>query len=138
MSYDQFIAALCLWREGRSAGKAALAGIWSVLRNRVADPLHRWPRSLPGVITQRAQFSSFSAGDPNATKFPIPDSRADWQAWLDCVGVVCAPVYGDPTDGATNYESCQPGELPAWASDDTFTPNDRLTVKIGPFRFYKL
>ncbi len=132
MSYDQFISALCLWRESRGSSKAALAGIWSVLRNRVDDPRHRWPRSLPGVILQHAQFSSFSALDPNSVKFPIPDSGADWQAWLDCVDVVTAPIGGDSTDGATNYHSCEPGNFPAWADPE------KLTATIGPFRFYRL
>jgi spore germination cell wall hydrolase CwlJ-like protein len=132
VTYDQFILALCLWREARGASQQALAGIAAVIRNRMADSRRRWPGTIPGVILERLQFSSFNAGDPNAVKFPIPGTSSDWNAWQSCLDVVLTPLTADPTGGATNYESCELGHLPSWADAN------RLTATIGPFRFYKL
>ena len=139
MTYEQFIAALCLWREGRGSSKAALAGVYAVIRNRAADPAHRWSRSIPGVILQPWQFSSFNANDPNAGKFPMPPAPSaavspDWNAWLDCCAVVEAPIGADPTDGATGYHSFPEGDphTPSWADPA------RHTCDIGAFHFFKV
>jgi spore germination cell wall hydrolase CwlJ-like protein len=129
-SYENVLAALCLWREARGQSAAAKAAILAVIRNRVADK--RWPNTLTGVILQPLQFSSFNSGDPNATQMPNPKNAADWAAWTECCNVVDTPLIADPTMGATNYESCEPGKLPSWAQPS------KLTVQIGPFRFYKL
>ena len=137
MSYDQWLAALMLWREARGASLSAMTGIYWVLLNRVRDSLNRWPKSIPAVILQHAQFSSFNAGDPNAVKFPIPPlgasvmPSADWTAWLNAQAVVQTSLGADPTMGATNYHS-EPENPPAWADPA------KLTVTIGAFRFYKL
>ena len=132
MTYEQFLSALCLWREARGSSLPALTAIYHVILNRVADPAHRWPRTIPGAILQPYQFSSFLKSDPNVTKFPIDDGSADWKAWLDCCLAVSTLIGGDPTRGATNYESCAPDALPPWADPS------KLTVTIGPFRFYRL
>jgi spore germination cell wall hydrolase CwlJ-like protein len=137
MTYDDFMLALCIWREGRGQSKAALSGIAAVVRNRANQP-GRWPNTIPGVILQHAQFSSFNSTDPNSAKFPIPPSGAhfspfgDWQAWLDCLEVVSGSP-SDPTAGATNYESIEdPAKRPEWAEPS------RMTAQIGAFRFYRL
>jgi len=132
MTYEQFICSLCLWREARGASQAAKAAILAVIRNRSQDARNRWPKTLLGVILQPLQFSSFNANDPNASKLPNPLQAVDWLAFQDCMVVVKAPLTADPTQGATNYESCAVGELPAWADPA------KLTTTIGPFRFYKL
>ena len=138
LTYDQWMAALCLWREGRGSSVQALTGIYNVILNRTKDPHNRWPKTIPSVILQHAQFSSFSAGDPNAVKFALPPTSdtatpsADWAAWLNCVMAVTAPLGADPTNEATNYESCEPDKLPPWAD------KNKMTCQIGAFRFYKL
>lgn len=140
MTYDQFLTALMLWREARGQSQPAKTAILSVVRNRVTDAKNRWPKSLIGVILQPKQFSSFNAGDPNASKFPQPSSDpnkanpADWLAWLDCVEVVANVLGGDSTNGANHYESCDAAGIPrpGWADPA------KMTVVIGPFRFYKL
>lgn len=132
MSYDQFLLALCLWREARGATMSAQTAIMWVILNRMKDPLRRWPATVPGVILQAKQFSSFNAGDPNSALFPQPAHTSDWDAWQRCMLVATQPLGGDPTNGATNYESCQPGQLPAWADPA------KMTTEIGPFRFYAL
>ena len=98
------MAALCLWREGRDRSPNALAAIWHVILNRLCDPAQRWPRTVPGVILQHAQFSSFLASDPNVTKFPLNDGGPDWKAWLKCCAAVTDPRSADLSNGATNYE----------------------------------
>lgn len=141
MTYEQFLAALCLWREGRGQSKAALAGVLAVIHNRMLDEKNRWPKSVPGVVTQPFQFSSFNASDPNVTKFPMPPIGAipeslDWGAWLDCCSVVegFSVLSADPTGGSNMYHSYPEGSqwTPAWALPS------RHTVDIGPFHFFKL
>ena len=133
MNYDQFMGALCLWREGRGQSKVALTGVWYVIQNRAADAKKRWPQTIPGVILQHAQFSSFLQSDPNVTKFPLPGSTQDWRAWLDCLDVVTVPIGGDPTNGANHYESLPPdAHKPDWADPE------KISARIGSFRFYKL
>lgn len=137
MNYDQFMAALCLWREARGCSLPTLAAVYQVILNRSTDAQRRFPRTLAGVVLQHMQFSSFNVDDPNSTKFPMPPApgaqpTSDWKAWLDCQMVVQSPIGGDSTGGATNYEDCADDKLPAWAQPD------KLTATIGPFRFYKL
>lgn len=138
MNYEQWLAALCLWREGRGLSLSALSGIWHVIQNRATDEQRRWPRTIAGVILQHAQFSSFLATDPNATKFPLPPTppqgaSADWAAFLDCMTVVSSELDADGTMGANAYESLPPESVkPAWAAPD------KVTVQIGPIRFYRL
>ena len=146
LTYDQWMACLCIWREARGASIQAMTAIYNVMLNRSNDARNRWPKTLPAVITEHHpiksgrviyQFSSFAADDPNVVKFPMPPSpgapsNPDWEAFLKCIAAVTAPLGADPTDGATNYESCKPGELPKWADPA------KMTTEIGPFRFYKL
>jgi spore germination cell wall hydrolase CwlJ-like protein len=110
---------------------AAKAGVLAVIRNRVADP--RWPNTSAEVVTQPLQFSSFNANDPNVTKWPVKKNVVEWGAWQDCLTVVEAPLTADPTMGSTNYHSIPDGQpLPKWADPA------KLTVTIGPFKFYRL
>jgi N-acetylmuramoyl-L-alanine amidase len=133
LSYDQWLACLCLWREARGSSLPALTAIWWVLQNRLASP--KFPKSLPAIILQHNQFSSFNANDPNAVKFPVPPSNAespsDWNAFRDCQTVVQNTLGADPTDGALFYESLPEAPTTGWWATLT------MTVQIGPFRFYK-
>lgn len=131
MTYDQFLGALCLWREARGASMSAKAAIWQVILNRVADK--RWPNTIHDVVTQPLQFSSFNATDVNVTAWPTERHPLDWQAWLDCQSVVALTIGGDPTNGATNYES-----LPDTVKKPSWCDPAKITATIGPFRFYKL
>lgn len=138
MSYSEWLAAICLWREGRGLSLSALAGIWNVIQNRMNDAHNRWPKTISGVITQHAQFSSFLQSDPNVTKFPVEPSPGkpaspDWNAFLDCMTVVTGALNPDNTNGANSYES-----LPADADKPDWADPSKMTVQIGPIRFYKL
>lgn len=133
MNYDQFMAALCLWREARGASKVAKAGIYQVILNRTTDTKNRWPKMVHKVVIQPRQFSSFNLGEVNSVKFPIEGMGADWMAWQECVDVVTLPLGGDHVMGANHYESIKEGDpLPMWARPDA------IVARIGPFRFYRL
>lgn len=148
MNYNQWLLALCLFREARGSSKPALMAIRAVIENRVADAQHRWPKSIPAVITQKSQFSSFSAGDPNATKFPLPpipetaQGSPDWQAWLDCADVASVPLGADPTNGANGYVSLvkdpATGELVIPPAARAWATPERQTCAIGAFRFFRV
>lgn len=126
MTYDQWLTALCIWREARGCSPEAMRGVLHVILNRVRDP--RWPNSPAAVVLQPRQFSSFLAGDPNCSRFPLPKDRADWQAWETILGLVLSPG-DDPTGGANCYESCPDDKEPSWAED--------VIARIGPFEFYR-
>jgi spore germination cell wall hydrolase CwlJ-like protein len=124
--YENVLLALALYREARGCSQHAKIGVAWVIRNRAADPRHRWPKTVPGVILQHMQFSSFNPGNVDAV-FPIPPD----DAWAACSEAAAAPD-ADPTGGAQYYHSIPPGQrLPSWAM---VYP---LTATIGPFRFYK-
>ena len=129
-NYPKVLVALCVWREARGQSRDARRGVLHVILNRAAaqfrggDPV--------AVILWPFQFSSFSAGDPNAVRLPTPVRAADWAAWLQCCALADDPGE-DPTGGATFYHSYQPGSnmWPDWATDD------KQTAHIGQFRFYR-
>jgi N-acetylmuramoyl-L-alanine amidase len=132
-SYDDFLAALCIWREARGEPYAVKQAVAFVLWNRLNDPKNRWPKRLASVVLQPLQFSSFNANDPNATKLPDPTHELDWEAWQEAQtaldSVYTANPGQDPTEGATNfYNSSIP--TPSWAEG-------KPSVKIGDLYFLK-
>ena len=122
--YQDVLMALCAWREARGEGLEAMRGVCWVIRNRLSDPLNRWPKASSEVVLQSLQFSSFNKSDPNATKFPLCSSMA----WEEACQAVDNPGT-DPTGGANHYHS---GTPPAWAFGKT------PCVVIGRLMFYKL
>lgn len=130
---DLFMRALCCWREMRGATVDERRGCCWVIHNRSVDPQKRWPRTYPGVIAQRYQFSSFMPGDPNSIKWPINDGSKDWMAWCEIVAMVSTGLGTDPTNGANSYENMPSSkQKPGWADAA------RITKTIGDTRFYKL
>lgn len=139
LTYEQWLAAVCIWREARGQSMPAMHGIYQVMRNRAEDEKKRWPRSIAGVIMQRLQFSSMTApGDANLVKFPVPPlpnvANMDWDAFTRAMLVVESPLQADNTGGANHYESCEFAGIPkpSWAKEE------KITVRLGPFNFYKL
>lgn len=127
--YDNFMAALCIFREARGSSIPAMNCIYHVLRNRANDPHNRWPKFLADVIIQPNQFSSFDHDDPNSGTFPNRLHPADWNAFLNVITVVGNELGTDPTNRATNYYSGN--NAPYWAKDMT------LTLELPGFKFYK-
>ena len=140
MTYEQWLAAVCLWREARGQSIAVKTAIWHVIQNRASDAKRRWPRTISGVVAQRMQFSSMTApGDPNLVLWPtepIPGANAgaDWNAFLDCQTVVESPLAADPANGANMYESEPVDKRPKWSDPNEAT----LTLDLGNTRFYRL
>jgi hypothetical protein len=133
---EDFIVRLCLWREARGASREAKRAIWHVLNNRANNPRppYQHCHDLLSTILCRGQFSSFHAPDPNASLLPNPANPADWNSWVECCEVADHPG-DDPTFGATHYHSVDSQsspQWPAWASED------KQTVQIGCFRFYRI
>ena len=128
--YEDFLLALCLWREARGESFEAKLAVRHVIMNRAADP--RWPDDYAGVILQPKQFSSFSAGDPNAVKFPALGDPS----WIQCCHVAMVASIEDPTKGATFYHSGPREKLPERCQRDF--PPEKLTAKIGAFSFYRV
>lgn len=128
---DIYIRALCIWREMRGEGDQERLGCYWVISNRYTDRQKRWPQSVYGVVTERLQFSSFNAGDPNAALFPR-EGTPDWQAWLE-IAALCDNPGADPTGGANAYEALPDGApRPSWAQAS------KMTKQIGRTRFYKI
>ncbi len=101
---NQFLLALCVWREARGEslrGKQLVA--WTIL-NRSHDK--RWPNTIRGVVLQPLQFSSFNANDPNSRKLLNPAEYSTPDVWKACYGAAAAVFFGlttDPTGGADHY-----------------------------------
>jgi spore germination cell wall hydrolase CwlJ-like protein len=128
-NYTSVLLALAIYREARGETDEAMLGVAWVIRNRWRDAKNRWPKTIPGVILQRLQFSSFNV---NSTDAVFPTSSDD-PAWLRCCAVVDSLAGScDPTTGAQFYHSIPEGQdLPKWAE---VYPQ---TVTIGAFKFYK-
>jgi spore germination cell wall hydrolase CwlJ-like protein len=125
------IWALCVWREARGCSKDAKLAVAYVIRNRAADPKNRWPKDEKRVCLEPWQFSSFNPDDPNFKKYPEEGS----EVWKDCLTAVAQVKSNvpDPSLGATHYHSYPEGhpKWPKWAKAE------KLTVRIGPFWFYR-
>jgi spore germination cell wall hydrolase CwlJ-like protein len=117
--------ALAVWREARGESLLGKLLVAQVIENRMRDP--RWPETPIAVITQRAQFSSFLAGDPNSLAWPSEDDPA----WADAVAaadlVLAAP---SPVTRANHYHAV--GVTPAWARPEA------VVAREGRHVFYQL
>jgi spore germination cell wall hydrolase CwlJ-like protein len=132
MTYDDFMAALCVWREARGETYQAKLAVAAVILNRTKDSARRWSKTLHKVVLQKYQFSSFNVGDPNATRFPAQGTSQDWFEFEDCQKAVAEAQAGnDPTNGANHYFDISI-DFPAWAD------SDKHTISIGRLKFYKL
>lgn len=139
MTEHGFFIALCLWREARNQPREAIQAVYSVIRNRMADP--RWPKTGAGVVLQPRQFSCFNANDPQAGKFPRVDAVGELeQPFLDCLAIVTADAP-DNTGGANHYHdaSIQP-PYKAWLGVQATAADLRAkqTASYGALRFYKI
>lgn len=78
-TYEEFMLALCVWREGRGEPFEGKQFIAQTIRNRAKDK-KRWPNDIVRVILQPKQFSSFNYDDPQTQKFPFPADKT----WDEC------------------------------------------------------
>lgn len=130
-AYEFGLLILCIWREARSESLDGQHAVGWVIKNRVAKG--GWfGKSYSQVILKPSQFSSFNPKDPNAAKFPIPETDA---AYSNCV-LAAKHVYEgtapDNTDGSTYYFDQSLNENPpSWAKGFI------KTVTIGRLNFFK-
>lgn len=122
---ERFLVALCVWREARGESMRGKRLVAATIRNRVEDP--RWPDTYSGVVTQKWQFSSFNAGDPNALQFPHVGDRA----WEESVAMADAELGADePMTTANHYHTVAVN--PSWRR------TDKLVDREGAHLFYAL
>ena len=132
--YDLVLLALCCWREAQNQPRAAQLGqAWSV-RNRVDRPgFWDWGDSYSTCILKKWQYSSFNAGDVNATKMP-EDIDPSWQQCLAIAQDVFQGISADPTSGSTHYyDRSLDATPPEWATNGKM----EHVINLGAFRFYR-
>src|SRR5271163_654566 len=98
-SADQFMLALCLWREARGVGNSGMVAVACVLRNRVA----RNKSSYYAEVVKPWQFSSITAkNDPQLGLYPS-SSDSSYQLAQKIVASLSDSSLEDTTEGATLY-----------------------------------
>jgi spore germination cell wall hydrolase CwlJ-like protein len=85
LSYEEWLIALCMWREARGNGHDGMLAVNWVIRNRVRMAATK--TTAYSVITRPSQFSSFNAKDANASQFPNPSNPE----WVQACGIVTQP-----------------------------------------------
>jgi N-acetylmuramoyl-L-alanine amidase len=130
---DTELLALCIWRESRGETYEAKFAVGCSIRNRVNDP--SWwndhQSSYRLTILKPWQYSSFNAGDPNSTKFPLASDKS-YQDSLEAAQAVLAGV-SDNTGGATCYfDRSLDSNPPKWVLTMIHTSD------IGNLHFYAL
>lgn len=129
MTYEQFIAALTIWREGSGVSHDARLGMYHTIRNRVAKP-GWWGNDLVSVCTKPYQYSSMTAlGDPNLKRWPVKGEST----FVDCMAIVSASVLMDVTGGATHYYT-----VPLTAPPKEWGQNVKETMVINGVHFCQL
>jgi spore germination cell wall hydrolase CwlJ-like protein len=115
---EEFILALCIYRESAGEPDEGKLAVGCTVRNRVQHPKW-WGNDYYSVITARWQYSSITApGDPTLIKYP---------KWVDptfqkCITVARLVIDGTaehPFPGADSYYS-DVIAAPKWATMDKF------------------
>lgn len=123
MNTDDFIHALCIWREARGEGIQGMQAVSNVIRNRA----RRSGLTIYQEVTKRFQFSAITApGDPMLNVYPDRDDKQ----WLAAQDIVDNEHIEDITQGATHYFNPQV-VLPAWSASLT------KVCSLGNHDFYK-
>lgn len=126
---DQLLlTALCIWREARGESPLAKLGVAWTLRNRCAmAPLEGFRKTLTDNILHPGAFSSFSEGDPNATKYPLMSDPS----WAESL-LAAHAGEADPTLGSVFYFSPPLTQPPsAWGDVEH-------AADIGRLHFYRI
>lgn len=121
----RFILALAVYREASNQSTRGKLLVAQVIENRVQDK--RWPDTYASVITQRFQFSSFNANDPNNSRWPHENDPA----WAECVEAA-DKVIETPTPFTVANHYHTKAVSPSWA-DPT-----KITEIEGAHIFYRL
>jgi N-acetylmuramoyl-L-alanine amidase len=96
---DQFMLALCMYREARGDGRAGMVAVGCVVRNRAVKN----GTSFYAEVIKPLQFSSITAaGDPQLATYG-PESAASWQLAQLLAADIADDSIQDTTGGATLY-----------------------------------
>jgi spore germination cell wall hydrolase CwlJ-like protein len=127
-SSDQYMVALCLWREARGEGEEGMHAVASVILNR-AEKRNTSPYT---EVIRPWAFSSITAkGDPQLSKWPQENDPA----WITAKDIALATLVmptTDPTKGATLYYDDSISFPKSWRRAAV-----EPTVKIGRLNFFK-
>ena len=124
---DQFIGALCAWRENRGGGTQGMQSVFNVLMNRAKKD----GTTIAFEAERRLQFSSMTAqGDPNLLIYP-EDGDPQFAQALDLATEAAAGTLSDLTFGATSYYAESMKTPPYWAA------SIQMTVAIAGQVFYR-
>lgn len=125
---DQFMTALCLWREARGEKIDGITAVACVLRNRV----NKHNSSYYAEVIKKWQFSSITApGDPQLVIYP-QSSDSDMMLCMNLAVMVAEGNIVDPTGGATLYYDDSIKFPSSWDKSKV-----EPTVKIGRLNFFK-
>lgn len=109
---DEFMLALCAWRENRHGQVAGMTSVMNVVMNRV----YKNKTSPYSEVTRFEQFSSITApGDIQLGLWPKVDDRS-WQIAQTLASHAVQNVLADITGGATSYYALSMEKPPEWAA----------------------
>ncbi len=125
---DDFMLALCMWREARGDGAAGMTAVGCVVRNRVTAH----GSGYYSEIVRALQFSSITAkGDPQLTLYPQLSDGTWGMAQTLAKEVISGPLALEDITGGAQFYYATTIPLPSWAEGMT------MTCQIGRQRFYK-
>ena len=141
-SYDQDDlnnAILCVWKEARGDGHAAMNAVAHVIFNRVGAS--GFPNNLHDVIYGKNQFSSMSIStDPEYNLVAPGVTDPQYPSYSDATNIVNAIVAGtdsDPTNGALYYANLKESTSGWFFNHIVNDPdNHPLRATVGQQRFY--
>jgi len=134
MAYDLQIGAITVYCEASGESPEAQLAVAFTFENRLADPSHRYGRSVAEVCLRRYQYSEWNADQVDNTNLlraaRCPASDPVLQACAYAVQEAMSGGVTDPSGGATHYHdtSIPP---PSWTQGAT------RTGQIGRLVFYK-
>jgi len=125
---DEFMTALCIWREARGVEGDGMIAVGCVIRNRA----RKHETTFYQEVVKSLQFSSITAkGDPQLTNFP-KETDSQFISAQHITSQLQTLDYADITGGATLYYD-DSIEFPSTWNRNAVVP----TVKIGRLNFYK-
>lgn len=130
LAHDIDVLARTIYGEARGEPWAGKLAVGWVIKNRAAKQ-GWWGDTIARVCQKKAQFTCWTAGDPNYAK--INNANLDDPVFRECFQAALTVVRDgevDPTKGGTHYYA-DSIPAPAWAAE--LTP----TVEIGHHKFFR-
>jgi N-acetylmuramoyl-L-alanine amidase len=120
-----------VWAESRGEPVEGQHAVVWVVVNRLRREPGRFPKTLQGVVKQRAAFSCWLPSDPQCARMKaVDESDQTFVVAMKATLDVLTGTVPDPVSGADHYFSTSI-EPPSWAASMTFVR------KLGRHRFYR-